>query len=600
MIRLKAATDFRYRGLAIAAVGAAAALSWLAQCAARGEPAPGSAGAIRAGSDGHDPLAIKCRGQVRQGCRAATRLTVSSPLPAFVPEPEPEPTETLAAALDAAYRTAPALQAQRYALRASDEDYAQALSEIRPTTSLQITGDFAHTIDGRLTQAQRFATSDLVTTKTLTATASINQPLYTGGKASADRAAALAEVAAGRAQLRGAEGDLLLQVITAYADIRRDDQVLRLRVANLRQLGATLDEVIARRDAGELTRTDIGLAETQLDTAQSQYNSAQQQFEQDRAVFAALVGHDPGVLAPAPSLPHVPASIDVAFDLAQQMSPDLAQAIATEKESRSRIAAAAAQGKPTVSLTGTATLSGQAYPYYLYNQDQSYGGRAVLTIPLTNGGRVGSLVAQAEDRNTVDRLGIETARRQMVAAIVNAWNALATADRNIDVGERQVNAARTYDEGTFEEYRAGLRSTFDVLYAHGALRDAEIALAAAHHDRYVAEATLLRRIGLLEARSLLTGSGLYNPDANFRHAAARGSVPWDGALHGKTTLDHLKPAGRGLNQPPLGEGTPAIAADSTKERGDERASLPLATTPPASPLPGTTGTPLPDRSLARP
>ncbi|WP_206243583.1 TolC family protein [Novosphingobium terrae] len=523
------------------------------------------------------------------------------PLPGFDVEPEPEADETLAEALDAAYHTAPSLQAQRYALRASDEDYAQALSELRPTSSLQVSGDYTRTIDGRLTLAQRFSNDPLVVNKTMTVTGTANQPLYTGGKATADREAALAEVSAGRQQLRGAEGDLLLQVITSYADIRRDAQSLRLRAANLKQLQGTLDEVKARREAGELTRTDIGLAETQLQLAVTQYNSTVQQWQQDRATYAMLVGHDPGNLAPSPALPHVPENVDAALDTAQDLSPDLAQAISTEKESRAKIAAARAEGHPTVTLTGNATLTGQAIPYYLHNQDQSYEGRLVLNIPLTNGGRVGSLVAQAEDRNAADRIGIETARRQMVGTILNAWNGLATAQRNIAVGSKEVDAAKIYDEGTFEEYRAGLRSTFDVLYAHGTLRDAEIGLVTAQHDLYVAEATLLRRIGLLEARTLLTGSGLYNPDSNFRHAQRRAALPWDELVRGVDTIDRAHATQPGLVQPPLGAGTPAIAPGKTGTTASSPDNpAPWATTPPAIPLPGTTGSPLPDRSLKHP
>ena len=541
-----------------------------------------------------DPVAQKCLGKIRQGCRAASVAAEGRALPSFEVEAEPAPTESLAEALDAAYRTAPALQAQRYTLRASDEDYAQALAELRPTSALQVTGDFTRTIDGRLTQAANFATNDVVTTKTLTATATVNQPLYTGGKASADRGAALAEVSAGRAQLRGAEGDLLLEVITAYANIRNDGEALRLRAANLRQLTATLDEVRERREAGELTRTDIGLAETQLDLAQSQYNATVQQLEQDRATYAALVGHDAGVLAPPPPLPHVPASIDAAFATAEDLSPDMAQAIATETQSRAKIASVRAEGRPTVTLAGDATLAGQALPYYLHNQDQAYGARAVLTIPITTGGQVRAMVAQAEDRNAADRIGIEGTRRQMVANIVTAWNALATAQRNIAVNERQVAAAKTYDEGTFEEYRAGLRSTFDVLYAHGTLRDAEIALAGAHHDLYVAQATLLRRIGLLEARSLLTGTSLYNPDANFRHAAARAALPWDGAVRGLDTLGGARAVQHGLQQPAVGPNAPAFAADSPVHEMPE-APVPMATSSPGVPVPGTSGVPVGSR-----
>ncbi len=542
-----------------------------------------------------DALAIKCRQRVRQGCRRASRIAEGWTLPASKAEPEPVPTETLAEALDAAYHTSPALQAQRYQLRAGDEDYAQALSELRPTTSLQVTGSYDKTVPGRTTAATRFGGSPIITSNTMAAQATVNQPIYTGGRAAADRESALAEVRAGREQLRGVEGDLLLQVITTYADTRRDAEALRLRAANLKQLQATLDEVKARREAGELTRTDIGLAETQLELAQSLYNATEQQYEQDRAVFAALVGHNPGVLAPMPTLPHVPGSIDAAFKTAAEQSPDLAQAIATERQSRARIAAAVSQGRPTIAITGAATLTGQASPFYLHNEDQQFEGRAVLTIPLTNGGRVGSLVTQAKDRNAADRIGIETARRQMVETIVTAWNGIATAERNIHVDTAQVAAARIYDEGTFEEYRAGLRSTFDVLYAHGTLRDAEIALVGVRHDLYVAEATLLRRIGLLETRSLLTGSGLYDPDDNFRRVARRGAIPWDPVIRSIDRMDGTRVAQPGLQQPPLGSDAPAMAR--TPERGPD---VQPARISPNVPIPGTTGAPIPDFGLRHP
>jgi outer membrane protein len=543
-----------------------------------------------------EPIAVKCRNHLRQGCRPATRVAEGRVPPPFEVEPEPAPTETLAQALASAYETAPTLQAQRYQLRASDEDYAQALSELRPTSELQVTGTYDKTVPGRVTQATRFgAKSPIETSNTMAAQAIVTQPLYTGGKAAADREAALAEVRAGREQLRGAEGDLLLQVIAAYADIRRDSQALRLYSANLRQLQATLDEVKARREAGELTRTDIAQAETQFDLARSQTNTTRQQLEQDRAAFAALVGHDAGVLAPPPSLPHVPGSVDEALDFATQQSPDLAQAIATERQSRARIAAAASQGRPTLTITGTATLTGQAVPFYLYNEDQQFRGQAVLTIPLTNGGRVGSLVAQAEDRNAADRIGIETARRQMVDTIVNAWNGIATTERNIEVDTHQVSSAKVFDEGTFEEYRAGLRSTFDVLYAHSALLNAQVALVAARHDLYIAEATLLRRIGMLEARSLLTGTGLYNPDTNLRHAAARGALPWDTAVRALDRIDRTRLHQRGIQQPPLGNDTPAIASAPAGLPAAEPATVSAAT-----PVPGTVGIPIPDRSLKHP
>ena len=58
--------------------------------------------------------------------------------------------------------------------------------------------------------------------------------------------------------------------------------------------------IIGRARPGELTRTDIAQAETQLGNAKAQANLARDQLEQSRATYAALVGLDPGVLAPDP------------------------------------------------------------------------------------------------------------------------------------------------------------------------------------------------------------------------------------------------------------------------------------------------------------
>lgn len=500
------------------------------------------------------------------------------------------PEETLARALDEAYRTAPQLQAQRYTLRATDEDYAQALAETRLTSELQVSGSYDKTVPGRTTQATRFlATSPIETSNTLAATATATQPILTGGKASADRVAALAGIRAGRAQLRSVEGDLLLQVITSYADIRRDSEAMKLRDANLAQLRRTLDEVDARREAGQLTRTDVGLARQQLWLAQSLQATLEQQLESERETFAQLVGHAPGRLAPLPALPGLPGTIAEAMHFADDLSPDLAQAIAAEAQARAGIASAAAAGRPTLSLSGSATLTGRAAPYHLRNEDQQFAGQLVLTIPLINGGRVGSAVAQAQDRDSAARLSIEYTRRQVVEQVVNAWNAMATAQRVIAIQTQQVEAARVYDEGTFAEYHEGLRSTFDVLYAHGVLRDAEISRLSAVRDLYIAQATLLRYIGLLDVRALLTGGGLYDPQIAFDEARKRARVPLDAIIPG---ADHLiLPASRqpGLRQPASGVELPALAP--AKPLPD--APLPLVRGVPANPIPGTTGTPAP-------
>lgn len=510
--------------------------------------------------------------------------------------PESDATDTLAKVLDDVYHTSPRLQMQRYELRAKDANYAVASTELNLATSLELNSAYSKTIPGRTTQRQRFlADSPIVTKNSLDIKLAASQPIFTGGRASANQSVALNEISATRAQLRALEGDLLLQVITNYVDIRRDRAALRLRADSLNQMSKTKIEAIARREAGELTRTDVALAEAQLKSAQIQYETAVQQLQSDLANFVMLVGREPGTLSEPPDLPNLPANLSEAYSIAEEENPDFAEAVATEAASRDRIALAAAYGKPSMRLAVTASMTGQATPFYFNERDQEFNGQVILSIPLTSGGRVRAEIAQATDRNSVDRLRIEVARRTIINDLFNAWTAVITTRQNIQSGMEKCEAARINDEGTFEEYRAGLRSTFDVIYAHVALRDCKIDQINASRDLYVTQAALLRRMGRLEVRALLAGSSLYNPDEYFREAKNQSLGPLDAVaryIDGKTIPHPIQP---GIVQPPQSTEAVSIVPAGTSNP----VSRPPSTWP-IAPAPGTIGAPSPSHSVKKP
>lgn len=466
---------------------------------------------------------------------AGSDLRPAVPAPADV-----EPEENLPAIIAEAYSNNPGLASRRYDRRATDDDIGVALAQMRPTAQVQVSAGYELTRPGDITQAGRSLSDRLnspdITRNDVTSQFVLDQPLWTGGRASSAVRAARSASQAGRETLREAEGDFLLDLIGAYADALRDTSALAIRRHNRLVLDAALQEIAARREAGELTRTDVAQAETQIQSAEVLLNLAEAQLQASRAAVAALVGREPGRLSPPPPLPNLPRDLEDAFTRAEQGNPDLAAAIAVERASRARIAVAKAEGAPQVSLRGTAGTSGPLSPFDRRDQDLSYTARATLTIPLTAGGRIRSQIAQAQNRNTADQLRIEVARRQVVQGLVNAWNQWATAERNILAGTAQLHAAETFYEGTYAEYREGLRSTFDVLYALNGQREAEIALLASHRDSYVARAGVLRRTGQLEVASLLVAPEIEDPGNYTRAAQRRGAVPWGGLLRG---LDRL-------------------------------------------------------------
>lgn len=483
-------------------------------------------------------------------------FVICSTIPAFG--------ETLAEAIALAYRTNPTLASGRYDLRAADENLVQARSQLRPSAEVDVTGVYARTVEGRATRNANSFAPDALHRDTARAEFIVSQPIFTGGRATAARDSAVATIRSNQAILRGVEGDLLLAVITAYVDVRRYKMALGVWQASVEELEKITKEIEARRVAGELTLTDFAQAQAQLSIARQQVVATDQALEAARADYAALVGHDPADLAEEAVLPQMPSGVNEAFSLAERQSPELSRAVFTEQASRADIAGAKAEGRLTLGLRGNAVLNGEAVPYSLRDQNQSYSGSVVMKVPLIAGGLVASRVRQAEDRNGSDRFKIEAVRREIVRSISIAWNQMVTADQQVRLQIDQRHFAEIQLDGMINEYRVGLRSTFDILYAQQSLRDAEVALLGSERDRYVSQAALLRQIGLLEVRAIMTGVQLHDPTKHLRDIEHNNSVPWDMLIAALDKIGAPSVRQKTLQRPGSSGETPALAPAQSK------------------------------------
>jgi outer membrane protein len=496
----------------------------------------------------------------------------------------PVAAETLADALAEAYQTNPNLQAQRANQRALDENYVQARTGWRPTLNLQAQAiwtetrnpaDLVNPFAGVLPiERQKFGIFQL----------NFSQPIWTGGRTAAAVTAANADVLQGREQLRQIEAQVMQAVITSYADVLRDQQNVIVQRDNQKLLQSQLDENQARFDVGEVTRTDVAQSQSRLAAAQAQLQVALAQLAIDRATYATLVGHNPGDLAPTPSLAHLlPGNVDDAFGIAEQNSPQLRAQEYAEQASRARVAQARAGRMPTLSFNATAeNANGPIFPY-VGNQYQKVGQAFfTVTVPLFSGGLTTSQIRQAIERNNADRITIETQRRAVLQTITQAWNQLITARANISATDEQVRAATIAYEGMHEEEQSGLRSTLDVLIAAQDLNQARLSQAAARHDEYVAAATVLGVIGRLDSRDLIPSQPQYDPAANFRRLRITwGWVPWEEPIG---VLDHY------LTAPPMPKlhtlaREPAVGPGLQPPPGAPQPAAPQAAPAPSAPPP---------------
>lgn len=444
----------------------------------------------------------------------------------------PATAETLADALADAYQNNPTLQAQRATQRAIDEEYVQARSGWRPTLSLSAQGIWQEIrtpaserlrLDRPLDRAKVRGNSGALQF-------TFNQPIWTGGRVAASVTAANADVLQGRENLRRLEGQVMLAVIQAYADVRRDQENLRIQQENLKVLQAQLDESRARFDVGEVTRTDVAQSQSRLANSQAQLQSATAQLAISRANYAALVGHNPGTLAPEPSLAFLmPGNVDDAFGIAERNSPLLRGQEFAEQASRARVAGARADRMPNVAFQATQRWgNGTISPFESHTYDTESAASVNVTVPLFTGGLTSSRVRAAIERNNADRITVEAQRRSVLQTITQGWNQLIAARANIVSTDEQVRAAKVAAEGTHQEEQVGLRTTLDVLNAEQELRAAQLNQVSARRDEYVATATVLNAMGRLEARNLIPSQPQYDATANFRRLRITwGWVPWE-------------------------------------------------------------------------
>src|SRR6185312_8409799 len=131
---------------------------------------------------------------------------------------------------------------------------------------------------------------------------SLTQPIWTGGRTAAAVSAAQGDILSGRETLRRVESQVLLTVIQAYVDVRRDQEGLRIRQENVNVLQKQLEQSKAEFDVGQITRTDVAQSESRLAGAQALLQTAVAQLAISRANYAAVVGQNPGELAVEPSL----------------------------------------------------------------------------------------------------------------------------------------------------------------------------------------------------------------------------------------------------------------------------------------------------------
>ena len=466
----------------------------------------------------------------------------------------PAMAESLRDAVNLAYRTNPTLLAQRANQRALDETTVQARAGLRPTISVSGGPSYQRSTSERVTTTVPGAVlpidlngdgipdatgtippSTSVTGGTresdsLSATVQLGQTIWSGGRTRNAIAAADANILSGRENLRAVEQNVMLSVIQAYADVLRDMEILRVRQENLTVLRRQLDESNARFEVGEITRTDVAQSEARLAQSESDLAQAQAQLSVSRAAYSTVVGQAPTNLEELPNLPNVPADFDAALDVGLANNPGILAAQYDLVAAESNVAAARAEYRPSARLTASYGGTSNEYSNLDLSSNTNFTAGASISVPLFTGGLNQSRVAQALERANAAQINIEGQRRTVLQSVSSAYAQAISARSSLAAGEQAVRAASVAAEGVRQEAQVGLRTTLDVLNQELELRSAQVTLASARRNYYVAQAQLLAAMGNLTGPQLDPTLEVYNAEDNYNAVRNRGALPWDGVI----------------------------------------------------------------------
>ncbi len=417
--------------------------------------------------------------------------------------PGPATAENMADALVGAYNTSGLLEQNRALLRAADEDVAISLSALRPiidwTTRVtrQLAQNGVHDISRISTHGSTFFTG-----------LELSMLVYDGGASRLGVQVAKESVLSARQTLVDIEQEILLRGVRAYMNVLLTQENVSLQENSVRLGGEELRAAQDRFDVGEVTRTDVALAESRLAASRSDLADARGFLVNARAEYTNAVGHAPGTLAGQPALPQRAASIESAQALARRNHPLILAAQHSVSASELAVLQSSKTLGPTASLVGDVGIR-ESLTDSGFRHDASVG--LVLRQNIYSGGRLAAGYRRVMAGRDAQRANLLTVERDVAQSVNNAFVRLEVSRASLTAANERVRAAQVAFDGIREEATLGARTTLDVLTSEQELLNAQTARISDLAERSIASYELLARQGLLTAERLNLGVQIYDP-----------------------------------------------------------------------------------------
>lgn len=320
--------------------------------------------------------------------------------------------------------------------------------------------------------------------------------LFAGFRRTNEKRAASANRDAAEASLDNAEFQQQLTTTNQFFDVLAAEQLLTVREASVRRAEEQLKVSVAKLQAGRGIRPDSLRSVVTLGNAQLQLVNARTALATAEANLGRLVGSDGPVGAVDDSvLYRMLGALDPVALRAEALSssPSVKAAEAQSTASRASVKISKAAYYPSLSLSGSASLSGSSRNDYTFLQSRNLS--LSMSWPLFNRfQREQNIVNSQTALDNAEAQAAES-RRQVLASLTAAIASLEAARLRIGISQTSVLAAQEDLRVQQERYRLGAATIVDVLTSQEALNQAEVDSVTARFDYVRARAQIAALIG---------------------------------------------------------------------------------------------------------
>jgi outer membrane protein len=318
----------------------------------------------------------------------------------------------------------------------------------------------------------------------------------------------------GSEQLQAAtRQDALREFVGIWADVRDAQAAVQARTAAIASAKASESASRARFEAGSATRVDVLTAQSSLTQAERDGLSGQTDLRKAMGVLAQylnippqesiqLAGDDLQVIDTARFASSI--TPQALTELLRQQHPRLQSQRASVESTQAALEASRAEGKPQVSLTGSAGPTwSRSNATGSYSSGTQWSSQVGLNLSYTfsDGGSRDASIARAMAQVEVAQAAYQETERSLSTTLWQSYADWSDADASVAASKVALDATVASEAAQSGRYRAGLGTINDVLTAQSQLAQARQQLASTEQRRLRARAALLHSLGQLNLPS---------------------------------------------------------------------------------------------------